>query len=102
MPKDTTKDERKETVEDVLLSMGLISCRSLRIDSSTKKSISRSERKRLAFASEIITNPSILFCEEPTSGLDSFMALEVNPTCAIYRSTATMQLDRLIYPATVP
>ena len=33
--------------------------------------------RRLAFASEVITNPSILFCDEPTSGLDSFMAISV-------------------------
>uniref|UniRef100_A0A0K0DJI0 ABC transporter domain-containing protein n=1 Tax=Angiostrongylus cantonensis TaxID=6313 RepID=A0A0K0DJI0_ANGCA len=76
MPKNTTEDERKETVENLITSMGLIKCRYSRIGTATEKFISRSERKRLAFASEIITNPSILFCDEPTSGLDSFMALQ--------------------------
>ncbi len=33
--------------------------------------------RRLSFASEILTNPSILFCDEPTSGLDSFMAMSI-------------------------
>lgn len=41
------------------------------------RGISGGEKRRLAFASEIITNPSILFCDEPTSGLDSFMAMSV-------------------------
>jgi ABC-type multidrug transport system ATPase subunit len=30
------------------------------------KGISGGERRRLAFASEIITNPGLLFCDEPT------------------------------------
>jgi ABC-type multidrug transport system ATPase subunit len=44
------------------------------------KGISGGEMRRLAFASEIITNPSILFADEPTSGLDSFMAMSVVDT----------------------
>jgi ABC-type multidrug transport system ATPase subunit len=39
--------------------------------------ISGGEMKRLSFASELITNIELLFVDEATSGLDSYMALNV-------------------------
>ncbi|EYB86133.1 hypothetical protein Y032_0285g1361 [Ancylostoma ceylanicum] len=38
------------------------------------KGISGGEMKRLAFASKMLSNPPLLFCDEPTTGLDSHMA----------------------------
>jgi ABC-type transporter Mla maintaining outer membrane lipid asymmetry ATPase subunit MlaF len=39
--------------------------------------ISRNERKRLNYATEILTDPALLFVDEPTTGLDSFMVSQL-------------------------
>lgn len=41
------------------------------------KGISGGELKRLAFATEILADPPVLFADEPTTGLDSHMAMIV-------------------------
>ena len=71
--------QRRTRVNEVLRELNLTKCENTRIGNPEKniKGISGGERRRLAFATEIITNPGLLFCDEPTSGLDSYMALSV-------------------------
>jgi ABC-type multidrug transport system ATPase subunit len=57
--------------------LNLKKCQDTPISIEEQKGISGGEKRRLAFASEVLTNPPILFCDEPTSGLDSFMAMSV-------------------------
>lgn len=64
-------------VDAVIEELGLSACRDTLIGGWMLRGISGGERKRLAFASEILTNPSVLFVDEPTSGLDSCMARAV-------------------------
>lgn len=40
---------------------------------SVRKGISGGEARRLVFAAELLNNPALLFCDEPTTGLDSSM-----------------------------
>lgn len=60
-----------QMVTDVLTSIGLIETRDLKVGSPLEKTISGGQRKRLNIALELIREPSVLFVDEPTSGLSS-------------------------------
>lgn len=60
-----------QMVVDVLTSIGLIETRDLKVGSPLEKTISGGQRKRLNIALELIREPSVLFVDEPTSGLSS-------------------------------
>uniref|UniRef100_A0A0P5A3D2 Protein white n=1 Tax=Daphnia magna TaxID=35525 RepID=A0A0P5A3D2_9CRUS len=79
MDKYLTYSERMTRVGQVIHELGLTKCENTMIGNPERgiKGISGGERKRLAFASEVLTNPSLMFCDEPTSGLDSYMAQNI-------------------------
>ncbi|XP_067649104.1 protein white-like [Haliotis asinina] len=78
MDQTLSKSARLQRVEEVLLELGLSSCAETQIGTPGRtKGISGGEMKRLAFASEVLTNPPLMFCDEPTSSLDSFMAQNI-------------------------
>ncbi|WP_462279964.1 ATP-binding cassette domain-containing protein [Salinivirga cyanobacteriivorans] len=69
--KDKTEDEIDELVSKTLTSLGLYERKDLKVGSPLNKTISGGQRKRLNIALELIREPSILFVDEPTSGLSS-------------------------------
>ena len=58
-------------VVEVLNSIGLYETKDLKVGSPMDKTISGGQRKRLNIALELIREPSVLFVDEPTSGLSS-------------------------------
>ncbi|MGB0882715.1 MAG: ATP-binding cassette domain-containing protein [Vicingaceae bacterium] len=58
-------------VIEVLNSIGLYETKDLKVGSPMEKTISGGQRKRLNIALELIREPSVLFVDEPTSGLSS-------------------------------
>ncbi|KAG7167303.1 scarlet-like 2 [Homarus americanus] len=71
----TSASERRMRIQELVKELGLTKVQDSRIGTpGLDKSLSGGERKRLAFATEILTDPPLLFCDEPTTGLDSFNA----------------------------
>ncbi|HET6246031.1 MAG: ATP-binding cassette domain-containing protein [Bacteroidetes bacterium] len=66
-------DDRQisKKVLDVLNNLGLYETRNLKVGSPLEKTISGGQRKRVNIALELIREPSVLFVDEPTSGLSS-------------------------------
>lgn len=68
---DLGEIEIDNKVMSVLESLGLSETRDLKVGNALNKSISGGQRKRLNIALELVREPSILFVDEPTSGLSS-------------------------------
>ncbi|KAK4875875.1 hypothetical protein RN001_012297 [Aquatica leii] len=74
----TSKSALNEKIEDLLRNLGLTKCKNTRIGlNESQKVLSGGEKKRLSFATELLTDPQLLFCDEPTTGLDSYSAQKI-------------------------
>ncbi len=69
--KDKGEEEITALVEKTLNNLGLLERKDMKVGSPLNKMISGGQRKRLNIALELIREPSILFVDEPTSGLSS-------------------------------
>lgn len=72
MDRRTTWLELNKTITRVMENLGINHRRQVQISG-----LSGGQRKRLALAVQLLTEPQILFCDEPTTGLDSYSANNV-------------------------
>jgi ABC-type multidrug transport system ATPase subunit len=63
--------EIDQLVMKVLEDLGLSEIKELKVGSPLRKTISGGQRKRLNIGLELLREPAVLFCDEPTSGLSS-------------------------------
>ncbi|CAF1101998.1 unnamed protein product [Adineta steineri] len=70
-----TDDDRRLRVTETIKLLSMERCASTAI-----LKLSGGERKRLAFATVILTDPSVMLIDEPTSNLDSYLAKSIMQT----------------------
>ncbi|CAL5382179.1 unnamed protein product [Camellia sinensis] len=72
-------EERDEYVNKLLFRLGL-GCADSRVGDAKVRGISGGKKKHLSMACELITSPSVIVANEPTTGLDAFQAEKVMET----------------------
>ena len=77
LPPPTTAAERHQTVEDVILELGLKECANTRIGNNIHKGCSGGEKRRTSLGVQLLSNPSVLFLDEVTTGLDATSAFQL-------------------------
>ena len=75
-----TIEQKLIRVENIIEELRLTKCQNTKIGGPLVKGVSGGERKRTSIGVELITDPNLIFLDEPTTGLDSFTATSVMET----------------------
>ncbi|KAM3551354.1 hypothetical protein MY1884_007764 [Beauveria asiatica] len=77
LPSTTKRQDRWRIVEEVIRELGLKECADTRIGNSQHRGCSGGEKRRVSISVQLLANPSILFLDEPTTGLDATSAYQL-------------------------
>lgn len=70
-------EEKARRIHTLIKDLGLEKCLNTPVGSVMTRGISGGERKRVSIGVELLVDPSLLFLDEPTTGLDSSTSLQV-------------------------
>jgi len=77
LPASVSEEQRHQVVEETLELLELTDIRDRIVGESEELGLSPGQLKRLTMGVELVANPSVLFLDEPTTGLDSRTALHI-------------------------
>ncbi|PIK50784.1 ATP-binding cassette transporter subfamily G member 2a [Apostichopus japonicus] len=86
LPMSVSKEEKSKRVNDIIEELGLTKCAETKIGTQFIRGVSGGERKRTNIGMELVTQPGVLFLDEPTTGLDATTAYAVIQHLARYFS----------------
>ncbi|NXO76187.1 ABCG2 protein, partial [Sitta europaea] len=74
LPKSVKERDKNERVNQIIKELGLSKVADSKVGTQFSRGVSGGERKRTNIGMELITDPAILFLDEPTTGLDASTA----------------------------
>uniref|UniRef100_A0A8D0GS12 Broad substrate specificity ATP-binding cassette transporter ABCG2 n=1 Tax=Sphenodon punctatus TaxID=8508 RepID=A0A8D0GS12_SPHPU len=74
LPATVRKQERMERIDQIIRELGLTKVADCKIGTHFIRGVSGGEKKRTSIGIELITDPAVLFLDEPTTGLDASTA----------------------------
>ncbi|XP_036407127.1 broad substrate specificity ATP-binding cassette transporter ABCG2 [Megalops cyprinoides] len=77
LPTSVSEQEKEERVNQLIKQLGLTKVADAKVGTQMIRGISGGERKRTNIGMELIIDPSVLFLDEPTTGLDASTANSV-------------------------
>lgn len=72
LPTPCTAEDRMRVVEEIIMELGLKEAADTRVGS-----LSGGEKRRVSIGVQLLANPSVLFLDEPTTGLDASSAFQL-------------------------
>lgn len=80
LDKDVDQVSRDKLVEEIILELNLKECANTMVGDSIHRGLSGGEKRRLSIGIQMLSNPSVLFLDEPTTGLDANSAFDLVKT----------------------
>jgi ABC-type multidrug transport system ATPase subunit len=80
LPSSISKQERRQLVEEVIMELSLKEAADTRIGNHEHRGCSGGEKRRTSIGVQLLSNPSLLWLDEPTTGLDSTSAYQIVKT----------------------
>lgn len=77
LPPPSTAVERKRVVDEVIMELGLKEAADTRVGNHVNRGLSGGEKRRVSLGVQMLANPSVLFLDEPTTGLDASSAFQL-------------------------
>lgn len=68
-------EKQDQLIEQIIAELGLKDCADTMVGSRQHKGLSGGEKRRLSIGIQLLVNPSVIFLDEPTTGLDAHSAI---------------------------